>query len=237
MITVAIVGGDGAGKTTIAKKLEQSFPFPVKYLYMGISTRSSNHALLTSRLVLLLKQRSYKIRVRKSGIVPTEYIPAHDLEYGQKERGSVWTAARFLNRFLEAWYRQLISLYYQARGYLVVYDRHPLFDMAPLPADEATQRKQKLDAFCHWIIRHAFPKPHMAILLDAPAKVIYERKGEATVKYLNRQRRVFLEQGKWVETFVQIDATQTLDKVLEDVMQHIMEFQASKRNQKLEGDH
>ena len=51
MYTVALIGGDGAGKTTIADQLRDSFPLPLKYLYMGINIESSNVALPTSRII------------------------------------------------------------------------------------------------------------------------------------------------------------------------------------------
>jgi GTPase SAR1 family protein len=53
MFTVALIGGDGAGKTTIANRLVEDLPFRVKYLYMGFSTISSNAALPTTKLARL----------------------------------------------------------------------------------------------------------------------------------------------------------------------------------------
>ena len=231
MFSVAIIGGDGAGKTTIGRRLERLSPLPAKYLYMGTSLRSSNHALPTSRLVLLLKRRSYRRRVLKSGGTLPEHIPARHLEYSQTKRGRIWVTARFLNRLAEAWYRQVVSLAYQMRGYVVVYDRHFLFDAAPWVSDSKVQKQERLDGLLYWILRHLFPKPHLTVFLDAPGEVLYERKGDATPKYLNRRREAFLEQGKKLDNFVAVDATQPLAKVLQDVTQHIMEFYASRSHQ------
>jgi hypothetical protein len=55
--TVALIGPDGAGKTTVARRLEQTgLEVPVKYLYMGINADASNHLLPTTRLVRALKR-------------------------------------------------------------------------------------------------------------------------------------------------------------------------------------
>lgn len=236
MFTVALVGGDGAGKTTVARSLEQSAPFPVKYLYMGFSAQSSNLVLPTSRLVLFLKRRAYRSKVRASGGTPPERIPARHLEYSQTKRGRIWVTARFLNRLAEAWYRQVVSLAHQMRGYVVVYDRHFLFDAAPWVVDSQVQRQPRLDGLYYWILSHWLPKPHLTIFLDAPAELLHERKGDAPPEYLNRRREAFLEQGKKLDNFVRVDATQPLAKVIDDVTNHVVEFHASKRDQKPDRD-
>ncbi len=234
MFTVALIGGDGAGKTTIAKSLEQSSQLPLKYLYMGLSTQSSNFALPTSRLVLFLKRRSYRKMVQKSDDTPPETIPANYLEYEEAKRSPIWVTARFLNRLAEAWYRQAVSLSYRMRGYVILYDRHFLFDTVPEVVNAQLQKQPWLDRFYdrvyYWSLSHCYPKPDLAIFLDAPAEVLYQRKGEATPDYLNRQRGAFLEQGKKVNHFVRVDATQPLEKVLKDVTEHILEFNASKHH-------
>ncbi|HEX5579064.1 MAG TPA: hypothetical protein VFY43_05290, partial [Candidatus Limnocylindria bacterium] len=48
--TVAIIGPDGAGKTTIARRLEESLPMPTRYLYMGWNYEASNVMLPFNQL-------------------------------------------------------------------------------------------------------------------------------------------------------------------------------------------
>ena len=56
MTTVALIGADGAGKTTVARRLPDLLPVPVRYLYMGVSTDSSNVMLPTTRVTRRIKR-------------------------------------------------------------------------------------------------------------------------------------------------------------------------------------
>jgi thymidylate kinase len=87
------------------------------------------------------------------------------------------------------------------------------------------------DRLLYWILKKTYPKPDLAILLDAPAEVLYERKRESTIDELDRRRNAYLKQGHEMKHFVRIDATQPLDKVLADVTQHISAYYAA-RHQK-----
>jgi thymidylate kinase len=210
---VALIGGDGAGKTTIAEHLTTSGHFKAKYMYMGISAQSGDRLLPTSRLVLWAKRRAYRRRTReRTGRDPaTTRIPAEHYEYATREHVGVWVAARLINRFAEAWYRQVVSLSYQARGYLVVYDRHVLFDtgvLDPRPRPRARMSERIFDT-----LMRSFPRPDAVLFLETPGHVLYARKGEATAEYLDREARMYLSQADAVDRFVRLDASQPLDDV------------------------
>jgi len=224
MFTVALIGGDGAGKTTVANAVIASSDLPMKYLYMGLSTRSSNFALPTSRLVLLFKRHQYKRAVKKAETQSPDTMPASQLEYTEQTQSQLWNAARFLNRMAEAWFRQLISISYQLQGYVVIYDRHFYFDAAPVAIDSQNNRIPFSDRLYFWLMSHWYPKPTLTILLDAPTELLYERKAEASVEYLSQQRSVYLEQGKRLANFIRVDAAQPLDKVVDEVKKHISDY-------------
>jgi thymidylate kinase len=229
MFSVALVGGDGAGKTTVAERLGASLPFPTKYLYMGLSTHSGNLALPTTRLVRYLKVRAHRKAAEEAGVVPAKVVSSHDLHYGEDvERGTLWKAARLLNRLAEAWYRQLLSLGYQWRGNVVIYDRHFLFETAPSMAGGQVKEQPPLDRLEHWMVHHLYPRPSLVVFLDAPAEVLYQRKREATPAYLERRRKVVLDLGKTLPNFVRVDAAQPLDQVVADVTRSIVEFDESR---------
>ena len=56
MVTVALVGPDGAGKSTVAKRVVATLPFPSYYIYMGVNLESGSTMLPTTRLALAVKR-------------------------------------------------------------------------------------------------------------------------------------------------------------------------------------
>lgn len=233
MFTVALIGADGAGKTTVAKELVDSFPMPMKYLYMGPNLESSNFALPTSKLILFLKLRSYRKEAKRLGITQPDFISTHHPEHRRDKRGKVGAILRLFNRLAEGWFRQIISWSYQIRGYIVVYDRHFLFDAAPSTISSQVEKQRRSSAVYYWVLKHLYPKPDLVIFLDVPPEKLLKRKQETTLDHLAKRRGAYLEQGKKTANFIRVDAAQPLDKVLADVTQHIMQFQASKNANKV----
>ncbi len=226
MFTVAIVGADGAGKTTAARGLIESAPVPMKYLYMGGNIESSNIALPTSRLIFWVKRQYYKRVAKKSGNKDSRFLSTHHVEHRFDKRGKIGAALRLLHRIAEEWYRQFVAWRYLRRGCVVVYDRHFLFDVAPRAIRSRVQKQRTSDRLHYWLLSRWFPHPDLVIFLDAPPELLYERKGEATIEYLRGRRGAFLEQGKKTPYFIRVDASQTAAKVLEDVSRHVMEYYA-----------
>lgn len=217
MFTVALIGADGAGKTTLARRLEAEFPLPIKYLYMGINIESSNVALPTSRLVQFLKGKF-------GGGHGSRGHPANGRAAEHTGKGWVRSAFRFLNRFSEEWYRQFLAWKFKRRGYVVVYDRHFAFDFE-LP--EQKGHENFFDWLHRWCLAHLYPRPDLVLYLDAPAEVLFARKGEATIEYLTARRNAFLRQGESVRNFIRIDATKPLEQVHSAAFAEIRRFAES----------
>jgi thymidylate kinase len=218
MTSITLIGPDGAGKTTITRRLETSGLLPFKYLYMGVSITSSNTALFTSRLAERFKRRSRGAAASSHG-ESTE--PSRRGKVGVRHR--LRAAARLTNRLADAWFRQGLSWYYQLRGMVVLYDRHFVFDFAPEitvgTADSLEKRLQR------WCLTRLYPSPDLVIFLDAPGEVLFARKGELSPAELERRRQGFLRQGERLPNFVRVDATRPLEVVYQEVAEHIVKFQ------------
>lgn len=223
MTDVALVGGDGAGKSSVAAELARSLPVKVRTLYMGVNPASSKVALPTTRLVHALK-------VRKAGATTGTRAEAvaslHGLEHRRDDRGRVWAAARLVNRMAEEILRLLVSRWHQLRGAVVLYDRHFLFDFTP-----ASGTGGRLSSRIHlWFLEHVYPKPDLVILLDAPADVLVARKQEVPESYLDKRRGAFLARGATMPNFVVVDASRPFDQVCAEVGDLIMGLVSTRRS-------
>ena len=215
MPSVALIGPDGAGKTTITRMLEQSSGIRFKYLYMGIDIPASNVALPTARWVERLKSRR-RDSVTSGGPGAGNARDVRTLR--PRGRAGVRSVARLGFRLADEWFRQVVSWTYQIRGFAVLYDRHFVFDFAP----EITGRAEPLDRRIHrWCLHQLYPQPNLVIFLDAPGALLFARKGESTVEELERRRQGFLQLGKRIRGFVRVDATKPLPEVYAEVAEHI----------------
>jgi thymidylate kinase len=212
--TVALIGCDGAGKTTVARALEREADLPIRYLYMGVSAEASNRQLPTTRLANLVK------RARGGGGSqhPLPVVaPAHPAGRVRTARRSVRAALRLANRLAEEWYRQLIAQAYRARGEIVVFDRHFVADYHAY--DIAASGRPLARRIHGWVLSRAYPKPDLVVFLDAPPAVLHARKGEGTLASLTRRRADYLglaDRGLG-GAFAVVSATQPLPAVVEEV--------------------
>lgn len=228
MITIALIGGDGAGKSTIAKKLISESDLPMKYIYMGNNIESSNYALPWSRLMLRRKLRKIKKQAERKGIQDKTFLTTHHISHRQKKSGVAQTLVRSLNRFTEIAYRNVISWLLRMRGYNVIYDRHFLFDTFVQHDNKPKTPQKKIEALYYKALKNFFPIPHLIIFLDASPEVMVARKQEATIEYLQARRDYWLALGQTFDNFVRVDADQGINEVFSDVLAILREFSAEK---------
>ncbi len=226
MFTVAFIGPDGAGKTTVTRHLEDTLPIPVKYLYMGVSFTSSNATLPTTRLIHAIK----KMLTGKTGDANNTASTGATREHYQKKGllskllRSVRAALRLIIQLSEEWYRQWLSTYYKYRGYVVIYDRHFFADYYGFDIAK-DKRDQPLSRRIHgFMLEHLYPRPDLVIYLDAPGEVLFARKGEKSPEILEDRRQKYINLCNNTKDCMIVDATQQPEKVIADTSRMIMDF-------------
>jgi thymidylate kinase len=217
--TVALIGVDGAGKTTVARELEQTLPLPARYVYMGANPEAASHLLPTTRLVRAVRRRR---GTSSAGDFPRDAA----LQHRSGSPGILTTVhegAWLANRIAEEWYRQLVVWRHLATGRIVLLDRHYHADYhaTDVAGGSERSRARRLHGF---LLARVYPKPDVVVFLDAPPEVLLARKGEGTVEYLSRRRDDYLALRDSTPHFVSVDATEPLDEVTADVADVIVGF-------------
>ena len=223
--TAALVGCDGAGKTTVARALERDSTLPVRYLYMGVSSDSSDRQLVTTRLVHHVKRRrgAPPDTAGPPELPPSAPPPA---PLPRRLRRSLRAALRLANRVADEWYRQALAARDVRRGRIVVFDRHYIADFhAAEIAGRAPTVTQRLHGL---MLSRLYPRPDVVIFLDAPPEVRHARKGEGTLASLTRRRSEYLKLGETTDRFAVVDATQPLDAVVGSVTRLLRDHQGAR---------
>jgi thymidylate kinase len=221
-LTVALVGPDGAGKSTISARLPKAdLPRPVRTIYMGVNLEASSLMLPTTRLLLAAK----KARGGRPDLVASSLRDVDDAAQEttapRSLAGTAKSTARLGVWMLEEWLRQLVAFGHGLRGNIVVFDRHFYLDYYHADVEARTKRRGLAQRVHGWMLTHLYPKPDLVIMLDAPAEVLHARKPEATVAWLERRRRQYLELAPLVPEFVIVDVDRSLDEAVADVVEAI----------------
>lgn len=223
IFTVALAGPDGAGKSTLTRRLEQELPIPAKYVYMGVNLESSNLVLPTTRLLLEIK-RALGGRPDIAGPLDPDNAKPRSKSPVKRALKGLKSSLRITNQIAEEWFRQSLVWLYQRRGFIVLFDRHFYYDY--YFHDIAVENPQRsLASRIHgFMLDRLYPKPDFVIFLDAPAEVLYARKRESSVEILDHRRREYLRLREIVKNSVLVDASKPQDEVLQEVSSQIMAF-------------
>ena len=223
MFTVALIGPDGAGKTTIGRRLQHELPLPVKYVYMGINTAASNHMLPTTRMARALKRALGVYRDQGGPRDPTAQ-ERRPKGFVRRIGGAIKSMLTLCNRLAEECYRQMLAWFYVRRRHIVLFDRHYFPDYYAYDIASDCGRRSLAQRIHGFFLGRIYPLPHLMILLDAPAEVLWARKREGAIALLERRRQDYRRVGEVVKHFVVVDAGRPEAEVARDVREAVWRF-------------
>ena len=159
-LSVAVLGPDGAGKSTLTQGIASSFGLPARVVYMGLWQGEDGTARPLPLAALAAARRPFR-----------------------------------------SWRRAAVTRWHQARGRLVVLDRHP-YDalLPPAPPHVALKR-----LFFSLLARTA-PAPSVVLVLDVPADVAAQRRPEEDPAALAVARGEYLALARRLPRAVVLDA-------------------------------
>lgn len=198
---IAFVGPDGAGKGTVIEGVERGIPVAVDVVYLG-SPRSRRAAARVDAVGVAAGAQASGVAAQAGDPVPagaagteTSEVatdvavvegPAVDAE--DDEPTPAWRRLLeplFVTRTLLRQTRRLVRVYAAAwRGRIVLCDRHPLEALAIDPRE--TRLARSLERL---VVGRLLPWPDRVVVLDAPAEVMFARKGEHSPARLDAWRQ------------------------------------------------
>ena len=215
MLTVALIGADGSGKTTLSNRLQAELGLPVRSIYMGVNMYVSDVLLPHTRLLVAIRRLKYGDS--PEGASDIEKLRPAPVTVRQRVHASVRSSLRLTNYLAEEAYRLWVARRDTRRGRVVIFDRHFFVDFFATDIS-ANGGSRPLSRRIHgFMLQHVFPKPDLVVCLDAPAEVLYARKPEGTIERVRRKRKESLAALSALPNCLVVDATRPPDEVVSEV--------------------
>lgn len=205
-LSVALIGTDGAGKSTVAHIVSRAQGRKTRVIYMGLNPSRATTRVSLSHIANRIVTH-----------------PEPDFRGGRKDtHGRLWAAIRLVYRIAEETLRFANVAWHRFRGDLVLMDRHFRYDHV-LDDDPEERLSERIH---HWYLERLTPEPDLVIFLDVPASVAIRRSGEGSLAYHERRQKAWIRYAETRSNVIRIDADRALDDVVGDVMGAIRDASA-----------
>jgi thymidylate kinase len=222
LFTVALIGPDGSGKTTVSRQLESELGLPVKLIYMGVNRYAGDVMLPHTRLILALSRSRRGDDPEAASDLPTYKPPPATVP--RRVAASLRSGLWLISWLAEESYRLAVARRHTRRGEIVIFDRHFFADFFATDIG-AVDGPRPLGRRIHgFVLKRVFPRPDLMVCLDAPAEVLYARKPEGSIERISQKREEYLAVLEALPETVIVDAGMPADEVLEEVLTTIRSF-------------
>jgi thymidylate kinase len=213
--TIALIGQDGSGKSSVVRSVVAGLPYDAESMYMGINLEVSPVMLPTTRLSLAIK--------RRRGRRPDMTAHADDAHRRTGSLADLRRLARTTNWIAEEIYRTILVRRIRRRGAIAIQDRDFYCDY--YWAAVAPRTRRPMDVRLHGAyLRRWYPVPDLVLLLDAPPEVLHARRPEHELEETARRRDGYLALATVLPALQIVAADRSLAEVVEDVTRRIVGF-------------
>ena len=226
-ITIALIGPDGVGKSTVISELTNSFPLGIKSVYMGWSDHENTLKLPTSKWLYRRYNKTKTSSIVEKPEFPSEVQALSENIKPHKEQVKVtvqkihWKQLPgIINEIAEQYTRYFYAKYYKFRGAFVLYDRY-VYDQFIFNSTAKKEEVKPQDKILAEFFKRFFPDPDLTILLAGDAELIHQRKNELPAHKIAKRIALYEEIGRTKKNFHIIDVNVALELEIKRITQII----------------